>query len=144
MEARTKSSPVVTGKLTIHGAKDVFSQIDLEFKGLKINSRVNHPETIDSYDLNGSSGTFLTIFSKINKDLSLLALSEDTVVRYCRNHRDVLELEGQKTFFYLGDNVVAKVTYYSDGLHINRYKLDSDIIWMVEGGRQRLFVVPGE
>jgi hypothetical protein len=143
METKTKSL-VVTGSLTIYGAKNVFSQIDLEFKGLKINSRVNQPETINSYDLNGGGGTFLTIFSKINKDLSLLALSEDTVVRYCHNHRDILELEGQKAFFYLGDNVVAKVTYYLDGLHINKYELDSKIIWMAEGKRPRLFVVPAE
>ena len=134
---KTRTSP---SSLTIYGAKKVFSHIDLAFKNLKINDEVASPETFNAYELLVDAN-FLQTFLSLNSSPKVLGVSEEMVVKFCINHLDDLKDVGRKTFFYLGDGIVAKVNCHADGLHINRYDLHSPIIWW--GKNKRFFVVPG-
>ena len=143
METKTETTSFVAtvpSSLTIYGAKNIFSHIDLAFKNLKIISKVNSPETVDVHELIDHDANFLQVFLSLNSSPSLLSLSEETIVKYCLHHDDFLKTEKQNVFFYLGDRVVAKVNYHTDGLHVNYYDLHSPIVW--KGNKKRFFVVP--
>jgi len=124
---------------TIYRAKNVFSHIDPDFKGLKILMNVNNPAQLKVHEL-AVDGTFLKNFSSLSSDIGSLSLTEEAVVRFCMINKNFITGKKQKAFFYLGDNVIAKVKSCSDGLHIDRYRLDSPIIWWAR--KKHLFIVP--
>lgn len=124
--------------LTIAGAKKVFSHIDLEFKDRK-EIKVSRSDVTKFFIcvLNKNS-YFKDAFASTQKGLDLSAVGDNVVVKICSEYKHLLEK--QSMFFYLGDNVVARVQSYSDGLHINRYPLDHHVVWRSRRGH--FFVIP--
>jgi hypothetical protein len=124
--------------LRIYTSKGVFSHIDQSFKTISL-PVIKGNSNVIIYGL-VKNATFLEIFSSFNVDFNLLTVSEDTVVKMCMEYEKYLADEKERAFFYLGGNVVAKVNFFADGLHINYYDLNSDIIWNIK--KQRWFIIP--
>jgi len=129
----------VSSNLTIYGAKNVFSQIDSTFKGLKILGQVNSPDYVGIYDII-ETATFAEVFLKLDCKSSLLSLSEDVVVRYCSDCREDMIKENLITYFYLGDMVLARVTVVNEGLHINRCQFNTKMV--LSSDNKNVIVIP--
>lgn len=127
-----------SGNLTIAGAKKVFSHIDLALKDRK-EIKVSQASEMNFFIcvLNKDS-SFKDAFTSTPKGLALSATYDNAIVNICSGYKHLLEK--QSMFFYLGDNVVARVQSYSDGLHINRYPLDHPVVW--QSRRGHFFVIP--
>lgn len=126
------------GSLKIYHAKNVFSHIDSAFKNIEL-PKVKNTDDIAFYHLI-SPANFVEAFSSLSADLNSLVLSEETVVKICLRYKEFLTDEKQKAFFYLGGDVVAKINFYKDGLHINRYNLNAITVWDTKN--ERIFIVP--
>lgn len=116
---------VSQGNLTIANAKNVFSHIDLAFRDRKEIKVSNHETKLLICGLKEDS-SFEDIFSSAKT-----SISDDAVVKICLEYS---LLEKQSMFFYLGDNNVARVQSYSDGLRINCYSLSHPVVWQAKRG----------
>lgn len=126
------------GSLKICRAKDVFSHVDLAFRDIELSATQN-TDNIAFYGL-VLPATFKEALSSLSPDFNSLILSEETVVEICLRYKEFLTDEKQKAFFYLGGDVIAKINFYKDGLHINRYNLSSKNVWDTK--HERIFIVP--
>lgn len=126
------------GNLTIAGAKNVFSHIDLAFKDRKDIKVSRSDETKFFICVLNKDSSFEDAFASTKNGLVLSATGDNSLVKICSQYKHLLEK--QSMFFYLGDNVVARINSYSDGLHINRYPLDHPVIW--QSRRGHFFVIP--
>lgn len=125
---------VVPETLTIVKARNVFSHIDLALKDRNI-FQLNHQKSFLIKPISLDS-TFKTIFAG---DLEDLIIEDNAIVQICLENKDLLEGDKQSMFFFLGGTYVAKVNSYSDGLHINRYNLNSPITWHAKRGHLAVF-----
>jgi|GEM_PF-3899207 len=132
---------IAHGNLTIVGARNIFSHIDLSFKDrhqAEINCLGNEKTSFFICGLNQDS-SFEEIFSSSQNGLSDSIVSDNVVVSFCLNNKHLIN-EQQSLFFYLGGNTVARVKAYSDGLHIVRYPRNHPVSWQVKRGH--MFVIP--
>jgi len=124
--------------LIISKARKTFSQIDLSFKDVSLQQ--NTKTTLALINELAFDGTFLDIFSSTPAGLISTIIDENAVVQVCWQNKDLLQNAKQSMFFNLGNNIIAKVNVYADGLHINKYELKSLITWHAK--RNHLFVIP--
>lgn len=142
------------GKIIISRAQDIFkSGIDSDFKkfGLDKPSRPTKKINVVVSEMI-ANGTAFHIFKSLNLDLDKSVLTMSQIIEFCKNYPNWLLSERFGTFFLtkkmnifqgifsfilrlffkkinLGKYFVAYVFVFGDGLRVDVYRLEHDLVW---------------
>lgn len=135
------------GTKTIVQATDVFSGwIDSDFKDWNLDSKLDSKViatkkmNVTIYEMT-EDATFAQIFTQPEE----MFLTQEQIVRFCKEHPDELQPNGFSTFFLFKENnnfFVADVRWDGRRLGVNVYRLSSVGVW--DAVYRRRFVIKSQ
>lgn len=132
------------GKETIVRADDVFTRyIDSDFENYGTDKKGVATEDMEMAVLEqDKNGTLKEIFVSIHKDLDSMVMTQEQIITFCKDHKELLHPTWYTFFLFKSNNefFVARVYVSSGGLGVCVYRFSRDSVWFAD--RRRRFVVP--
>lgn len=108
----------------------IFSYIDSDFRNWKADEKGKPTKAmkIDVFEMD-TDATFAQMMSADN------LMTQDQIIYFCKNHKDLLRHDGYATFFPFKSNgkVFVAFVYVKDGgLKVLVYRFSDDCVWSAE------------
>lgn len=132
------------GTKTIASSKAIFKKwLDPHFTDMNVLQAPTGETALEIYEMT-EDADFRKMFKSLSNDLSRLYLTQHQIADYCLIHKDRLDSDWATFFLFKeeGEEFVAFVSSFLDGVRIHLLRLDFRFVWF-GSGRHRL-VVPSK